>query len=120
MSRYRNYSSLDAILEEWIGDHTVAEVLEILEQAGVACGPVNDVPRSLEVPQVEAREMLVEVDYPDTGVVPIPGVDIKLSRTPGKVVKRASFLGEDNEAVYCGLLGYKTEDLLRFKLDKSI
>ena len=92
----------------------------MLEKAGVPCGPVNDVPQSLEVPQVAAREMLVEVEYPGTGKVPVPGVDIKLSRTPGKVAKRASFLGEDNEAIYCGILGYRPEDLLRLEQDKAI
>lgn len=120
LSRYRNYESIDIILNEWIKEKTVAEAGQMLEKAGVPCGPVNDVPQSLEVPQVEAREMLVEVDYPGTGKVPVPGVDIKLSRTPGQVAKRASFLGEDNEAVYCGLLGYKPEDLLKFKQDKAI
>lgn len=120
LSRYRNYESIDIILNEWIKEKTVAEAGQMLEKAGVPCGPVNDVPQSLEVPQVEAREMLVEVDYPGTGKVPVPGVDIKLSRTPGQVAKRASFLGEDNEAVYCRLLGYKPDDLVRFQQEKAI
>jgi CoA:oxalate CoA-transferase len=120
LSRYRNYLSLDAILGEWIKDKTVAESQKILDKAGVTCGPVNDVPHSLEEPQVLAREMLVEVEFPGSGKVPIPGIDIKLSRTPGQVAKRASFLGEDNEAVYCRLLGYRPEDLLTFKQEKAI
>lgn len=120
MSRYRNYPAVDALLNEWIKDKTVEEARELLEEAGVTCGPVNTVPQSLEVPQVAAREMLVEVEYPGTGLVPLPGVDIKLSRTPGKVAKRASFVGEDNQAIYCGLLGYKPEDLVKLKEEKGI
>ncbi len=120
MVRYRNYQAIDLILDEWVKDKTVGESRKMLEKAGVPCGPVNDVPQSLEVPQVAAREMLVEVEYPGTGKVPVPGVDIKLSRTPGKVAKRASFLGEDNEAIYCGVLGYRPEDLIRLKQDKAI
>jgi CoA:oxalate CoA-transferase len=120
MSRYRNYPAVDNLLNEWIKDKTVAEAEALLEKAGVTCGPVNNVPQSLEVPQVAAREMLVEVDYPGAGKVPLPGVDIKLSRTPGKVANRASFIGEENEAIYCGLLGYTPEDLLKFKEEKAI
>lgn len=120
MGRYRNYPAVDIILEEWIKDKTVGEAREMLEKVGVPCSPVNDVPGSLEMPQVAAREMLVDLEYPGTGKVPVPGVDIKLSRTPGKVAKRASFLGEDNEAVYCGLLGFKPEDLMRLKQEKAI
>ena len=120
LSRYRNYVAIDVILGDWIKDKTVAEAMEILDNAGIPCGPVNDVPASLNVPQIEAREMLVELDYPGAGKVPVPGVTIKLSRTPGKVAKRASFLGEDNEDVYGGLLGYGPDDLTRLKQEKAI
>jgi CoA:oxalate CoA-transferase len=120
LSRYRNYVAIDVILGDWIKDKTVAEAMEILDNAGIPCGPVNDVPASLNVPQIEAREMLVELDYPGAGKVPVPGVSIKLSRTPGKVAKRASFLGEDNEDVYGGLLGYGPDDLRRLKQEKAI
>ena len=120
LSRYRNYVAIDVILGDWIKDKTVAEAMEILDKAGIPCGPVNDVPASLNVPQIEAREMLVELDYPGAGKVPVPGVTIKLSRTPGKVAKRASFLGEDNEDVYGGLLGYGPDDLTRLKQEKAI
>jgi CoA:oxalate CoA-transferase len=120
LKRYRNYQAIDAILDEWCRKKTVAEVLEILEKARIASGPVNDIPAALKMEQVAARQMLVELDQPGAGKVPVPGVSIKLSRTPGRIEKRASFVGEDNEAVYCGFLGYSKEDLLKFKEEKAI
>lgn len=120
LCRYRNMDRIDAIVNEWIKDLTVAEAIKRLSGASIPCGPVNDVPASLEVPQIAAREMLVDVDYPGIGKVPVPGVTIKLSRTPGKVAKRASFLGEDNESVYGGLLGYGPDDLKRFKEEQAV
>ena len=94
--------------------------MSVLDNAGIPCGPVNDVPASLKVPQVSARNMLEEIEYPGTGKVPVPGVEIKLSRTPGRIARRASLLGEDNESVYCDLLGYDPEDLKKFKAEKII
>jgi CoA:oxalate CoA-transferase len=120
LSRYRNYTDIDAVIADWIKEKTVAEARGILDGLGIASGPVNDVPASIKEPQVAAREMLVDLEYPGFGMVPTMGVEIKLSRTPGKIVKRASFLGEDNEAVYCGLLGYGPDDLIRFKSEKAI
>ncbi len=120
LARYRNYPVIDKVIYAWTEDKTVAEAMAILDKAGIPCGPVNDVPASIEVPQVAAREMLVEIDYPGTGTVPVPGVEIKLSRTPGRIVRRASLLGEDNEAVYCGLLGYGPDDLQRFREENTI
>ena len=115
LNRYRNTPVIDVIVNEWMKDMTVAEAVASLDSAAIPCGPVNDVPASLEVPQIKAREMLVEVDYPGSGKVPMPGVTVKLSRTPGKIAKRASFVGEDNESIYCNLLGYRPEDLKEFK-----
>ncbi len=120
LNRFRNYPAIDAIFEEWTKDKTIIEAMGILEEAGVPCGPVNDVPAAFSVPQVAAREMLVDIEYPGVGKVPVPGISVKLSRTPGKVAKRASFLGEDNEEIYCRLLGYKLEDLEKFKQENTI
>ncbi len=64
--------------------------------------------------------MLVEVDHPGAGKVPLPGISVKLSRTPGKIAKRASSLGEDNESVYGSFLGYCSEDLKRLKEENAI
>lgn len=69
---------------------TVSEAKKLINSPNIPCGPVNDVPAALKEPQITAREMLVELDYPDSGKVPAPGISIKLSRTPGKVAKRAS------------------------------
>jgi CoA:oxalate CoA-transferase len=120
LQRYRNYEAIDLILNDWLKGRSKEEAIQNLDEAGIPCGPVNTVPEALKVPQVAAREMLLELEYPQTGKIPMPGVDIKLSRTPGQVSKRASLLGEDNEAVYRDLLGYKSEDLLKFKTEQII
>ena len=120
LARYRNYRAIDEVIGEWIVDKTVSGAMSVLDNAGIPCGPVNDVPASLKVPQVSARNMLEEIEYPGTGKVPVPGVEIKLSRTPGRIARRASLLGEDNESVYCDLLGYDPEDLKKFEAEKII
>ena len=53
LARYRNYQAADAVIEEWTKDKTVNEVMDILNNASLPCGPVNDIPASLEVPQVQ-------------------------------------------------------------------
>ncbi len=120
LARYRNYPAIDEVISEWAGEKTVSEAMAVLDNAGIPCGPVNDVPASIKVPQVAARKMLEEIDYPGTGKVPVVGVEIKLSRTPGKITRRASLLGEDNESIYCDLLGYSYDDLKKFKIEKAI
>ena len=68
-------AEIDAILSAYTRDHWMA----VLEAAGIPCGPVNNVEQALAHPQVEARNMLVEVDDPTTGKLKLAGNPMKLS-----------------------------------------
>jgi crotonobetainyl-CoA:carnitine CoA-transferase CaiB-like acyl-CoA transferase len=110
-SRYQNRELFEPAIAEWMAQRTTAEVEQLMEQARVPCGRVNTVADLLDDPQVKAREMLVDVDYPGIGKVPVPGVVVKLSETPGRIKSRGPTVGEHNEEVYCGLLGLTPEEL---------
>lgn len=115
LSRFRNRHLLDPVIARWVSERTVDEVMGLLMEHGVPCGPVKTIPEVAEDPHVWARDMLVEVDYPDMGKVPLSGLAIKLSHTPGEVKAPAPRVGEHNEEVYCRLLGYAKEELARLE-----
>jgi len=71
-------------------------------------------------PQVKAREALVEMEYPGVGKVPLPGVAIKMSETPGTIERRAPKAGEDNQEVYGELLGFALGELSRLEAEGVI
>jgi len=112
MGRYENRGLIRPIVSDWISLHTVDEVLQMLEEARVPCGRVNTAREVINDPHIRAREMLVDVEYPGVGSVPLPGVPVKLSETPGRIETPAARLGEHNEEIYCSLLGYKSDDLI--------
>ena len=68
-------AEIDAILSTNTRDHWIA----VLEAAGLPCGPVNNVAQAIAHPQVEARNMLVEVDDATTGPLRLVGNPMKLS-----------------------------------------
>lgn len=111
MSRYLNRDVVKPVISKWVRGKSAHEVVEILGQARVPCGKVYSVSDMVDDPQVKEREMLVEVHYDGVGKVPLPGIVPKLSRNPGKVSRASSKLGEDNETIYCGILGYTKEQL---------
>ena len=79
------------------------------------CSVVNTVDELEDDPQVAARKMIVDIEYPGLGRIPIPGMPVKLSLTPGEIRSRAPEIGEHNEEIYCNLLGFSTEELRRLK-----
>jgi len=115
MVRFDNAELINPILEEWVSQKTSDEVVSILQDARVPCGIVNTVDQLLDDPQVKARDMILYADYPGLGKIPLPGIPVKLSKTPGDVQSVAPMIGEHNEEVYCGLLGMSAEELDRLK-----
>ena len=111
MSRYRNRDILDPLIADWVAERTVTEVMDLLDREGVPCGPVKTIAEAAEDPQVWAREMLVQVEHPGLGAIPLPGLALKLSHTPGDVNTAAPKVGAHNEEIYCGLLGYTKHQL---------
>lgn len=110
-TRFENRDVVDPVVAAWVADRTVAEAIEALEKERIPCGPVSSVPEGLAHPQIAAREMLVDVDYPQFGHVKLPGVVTKLGLTPGAIDSRAPEAGEDNVEVYGSLLGLGEHEL---------
>ena len=50
-------------------------------------------------PQIQAREMAVEVDHPKAGRIKVLGVAPKLSESPGKVRRPAPLLGQHTDEI---------------------
>ena len=90
---------LAAILEESFSQENTAHWMELLEGAGVPCGPIYDMNQVYSDPQVRAREMLVEIQDPDLGTLKNIGIPVKLSATPGTIRRRAPALGEHSREV---------------------
>src|SRR5712692_7762282 len=104
-----------AIIQGWTEKRSKAEVVSLLSTGGVPAAPVNNVAEMIADPQVQAREMFVELPHPVHGPVKITGTPLKMSETPGRVRSLAPDPGEHNEDVFVGLLGYSKDDLSRWR-----
>jgi crotonobetainyl-CoA:carnitine CoA-transferase CaiB-like acyl-CoA transferase len=71
-------------------------------------------------PQVNAREMFVEMNHPTYGRLKITGTPLKLSETPGRVNWLAPNPGEHNKDVFVDLLGHSLDDLARWRTEGVI
>jgi len=94
--RNNNYDELRPILAKKLLEKTTEQWSVIFDEAGVPNGPINSVDKVLENEQVQARDMIVEVEHPKAGKLKMPGIAIKLSETPGEIRSAAPLLGEHN------------------------
>jgi crotonobetainyl-CoA:carnitine CoA-transferase CaiB-like acyl-CoA transferase len=65
----------------------------------VPCGPINSIAQALADPQVAERQMVVELDHPRAGPTRALGLPIKLSASPGRVLRPAPLLGQHTREV---------------------
>ncbi len=110
-ARVEHWEALEPLINAATVSRTSQAWLTALQGAGVPSGPLNDVQAVMVDPQVLARKMLVEVIHPVAGKMLVPGVPIKFSEMDDGVLRPAPLLGQDNAAIYGGLLGLSDEAL---------
>jgi CoA:oxalate CoA-transferase len=113
-ARIRNREALRALIDEKIGAATVAAWIERLNRAGVPCGRVMDLAEVFADPQVQAQEMVVEIEHPGHGAVRMTGFPVKLSATPARLRRPAPALGEHTDVVLADL-GYEPQRIAGLK-----
>jgi CoA:oxalate CoA-transferase len=103
-----------ARVEQWCAAHTVEEICATLMDAGVPVAPVRTIPEVAADPHLWEREMLVKMDDPVAGEMYVPGLTIKLSKTPGRLGPVPT-PGQHTDDVLRDVLGYDdpTIDALR-------
>jgi crotonobetainyl-CoA:carnitine CoA-transferase CaiB-like acyl-CoA transferase len=90
---------------------TTAEWVTALEQAGVPCGPINDIAQVFADPQVQSRGLKVELPHSLGGTVPQVASPIRLSATPVEYRSAPPLLGEHTLEVLTGLLGLSNSEV---------
>ena len=114
--RLLHQDELDRRIEEWTQGHAPHQVMQLLQKAGVPAGAVQNGELLFQDLHLRARDYIVPVDDPDTGLVEYPGTFVRLSETSGRV-ERCHALGEDNLAVFGKLLNMSSEEIVN--LEKS-
>ena len=109
--RTEHHDELEPLLIEAMRRKTTAEWLRDFDAIGLPCGPLNNIPQAAEQPQVKARGMLVEVEHPVIGKLPLPDTPVKLSRTPGGIRGASPALGEHTAEALRELLALSDDEI---------
>ena len=118
--RRRNRDYMNGLAQGWLADKTKDEAVKLLVEAGIPSGSVNTVTEAIVDPQIREREMIVDIEQPGIGEVPVSGIVVKMSETPGSIETPAPTVGQHNKEVFRDLLGYSEEQLAGLKKEGAI
>ena len=108
-------SELNAILAPVIAQWGKHELFHAAQEWRLPFGVVQTPEDLVRCPQLKDRGYFVEMDHPVAGRLTYPGAPFKMSETPWQAERPAPLLGEHNEEIYCGRLGYSKQDLVILK-----
>ena len=108
--RLENQDAIQEVIEDTLKDYTMEEATQLVLSKGIPAGPILNIKQILEDPHVKEREMFVEMDHPTLGRITVNGCAIKLMDTKPSVRTPAPQLGQDNKAIYEGMLGMSEEE----------
>ena len=118
--RRQSRAEINEIISKQIRTKTRTEWIEILNHAGVPCGPINNLRDVFADPQVLNQEMLIDSPQP-TGPVKMPGFPVKMSGAPARVHGPSPQLGGNTTEVLeeIGYGNAKINSLLQDKVVKT-
>jgi formyl-CoA transferase len=97
--RAENRKQLNAAIEEALRKKTSADWIEILNKAGIPCGPIYNVGEVFADPQVRYLGIATPVEHPKLGRYDVLANAAVLSRTPARVATATPEIGEHTDEI---------------------
>ncbi len=113
--RVEHRAELIGLLTDLFLERDTQAWITLLSNAGIPCAPVQTIDQVFSSPQVRHREMLVEVEHPAAGIIPMAGLPVKLSATPASIRIAPPLLGQHSEEVLQTWLGMDGDDIAKLK-----
>jgi formyl-CoA transferase len=104
-ARVMHRAELIRLLQAALARRTVHEWVDAFQAASIPCGPINDIPKLFDDPQVQARGLVQPVTLSDGTVIEMLGPSPKLSAMPLNIRRPPPTLGQDTDQIFGEVLG---------------
>jgi crotonobetainyl-CoA:carnitine CoA-transferase CaiB-like acyl-CoA transferase len=117
--RSQNRKPLNAEIGTYTVRYGSAELVDLLNKAGVPCGPIYAIDELFADPQVEHLGIAVPMQHPSRGKVAVLGQAVSLSRTPAPIEQPSPERGEHTDAILAEL-GYDAGAIGKLRAAKAV
>jgi crotonobetainyl-CoA:carnitine CoA-transferase CaiB-like acyl-CoA transferase len=117
--RSENRAALNELLAGLTRRHGSSALIELLNKAGVPCGPIYKMNEVFDDPQVRHLGMAAPVPKPGGGELALVGPAIRLSRTPARMKRTMGPAGEHDEEILRDL-GYVQAEIAQLRAGKVV
>jgi crotonobetainyl-CoA:carnitine CoA-transferase CaiB-like acyl-CoA transferase len=118
-TRSKHRDALNEELSALTRQRTSAEWIQILNDAGVPCGPIYTIDQVFADPQVQHLGIAQGVKRKDKSVIKLVGQPVTLSRTPNKLVVHPPAVGEHTDQVLKEF-GFKAKEIAALRKANAI
>ena len=119
-ARWQNQEELDGLIEQWTINYRPYEVMELLQEAGVAVMPCFNAEEVYKDPHLNYRQVWTKVVHPMIGEQVVLNPPWKLSASPAKVNAAAPLLGQHSNYVFKKLIGMSDEEIRKLGEEQVI
>ncbi len=116
-ARVAHRQALTATVGEIMKSRDRAAWLAALERVGVPAGPINDLARLFDDPQIRHRGLRVELPHATAGTVPQVASPIRYAGAPLAYAQAAPTLGQHTDEILRDLLGLPEDEIAALRRD---
>lgn len=109
--RKRDEDVLENRIGHWTSGQDVGALEQSLQDCGIPAHRLVSIERFADDPQIRARNHIVRLPHPLSGISAIEASPFILERTPAQYVRPAPHFGRDNTKVLRDILGFDAETI---------
>lgn len=114
-ARSENALELTKLISKWMVKRTKEQIYRGGQSLSCPVAPLHSTEDMVKSEQLQARGFFVEMNHSVAGKMKFPSAPYHFSETPWQLRRAAPLLGEHNEEIYCGRLGYNREELVKLR-----
>jgi formyl-CoA transferase len=118
-ARLKRLDEVFGTIEQWTVRHSKHDVMKMLMEADVPCGPILSTRDLIEDESLARSGVIVEVPHRERGVFKTVGCPIVLSDSPVKI-EASPLLGEHTAEILRDILGYADDEIEQLRTEGVI